>query len=325
MSLHFLSPEYLSLHHKPCARFYEVCTLGQVLQLGLLTTYIFYRPDLESLVFPVTLVAAGAIGAGTASLGINKTIRRFYPALVISPFLLSLTMHPTTENFILACVCIIFAFYIYISTKNIYTDYWGSILNNALLNEQAIELKHLSTTDPLTQIHNRLYFDSHLDREWKRAYRTQQPVTAMFIDLDYFKLVNDKFGHDTGDLCLKKAAALLQKYAQRAGDTLARYGGEEFVVFFSDTEAGNGAKIAEDILSDFRSLQISSPKGPINLRCSIGISSHVPNDSVKPSDLLTDADKALYKAKEKGRDCYQIFESKPKPLPRSRLRASDAR
>ncbi len=314
LALDSLTPEFVGRHHKICGRLFGVCALSQALHLGVLASYIYYQPEFQSLVFPILLVAAGAAGAGAASLAIDKLVRLLFPILMVGPFFISLTFHPSGPNFILACVCIIFIFYIDAATKNIYTDYWAAILNSALLSEQAIELKHLSTTDPLTQLHNRLHFNNHLDKEWQRAYRNQEPVTAMFIDLDFFKLINDKFGHDAGDICLQQSAALLKKYAQRAGDALARYGGEEFVVFFSDTQAGDGEKIAEKIINEFRSLKVQTPHGEIELRCSIGICSYVPNGSTKQTDLLIHADKALYEAKRNGRDCYRVFESGAKPL-----------
>jgi len=176
--------------------------------------------------------------------------------------------------------------------------------------EKAVELKELSVTDPLTQLHIRSYFNHHLDTAWKRACRNHQPVTATLVDLDFFKLVNDKYGHAIGDLCLQKAAELLNKYGQRAGDAVARYGGEELVVCFSNTESTSAAKIAAKIIADFRAMEVTTAETPIHLRCSIGICSCILDDSIRQSDLLTDADAAMYQAKQNGRDRFEIFERK---------------
>jgi len=306
-SLGFLSAGFVDKHHKIVTKVYEITVIAQGFHFGLLSTYVYSNEELQALVFPMILSASGIVSAGTATLAINKLIRIFFPAFIIAPFFLFLIFHPSTENYLLAAVALIFIFYIIAATKNMYNDYWSAITNSALLTERAVGLKQLSITDPLTKTYNRSFLNNHIDKEWKRSYRNKQAVTAMFVDLDYFKQINDEFGHAAGDLCIKEAAELLKKHTLRSGDIVARYGGDEFVTFLADTEASNAAIVAKNIIDDFRTLKIKWHGNFITLRCSIGICSYIPDKSNKQSDLLINADTALYKAKEDGRDRYTIY------------------
>lgn len=307
VALNHLGAEFTYSNYRPITRVLEFCVCAQSLHFGVLTAYIYHSPELQSAVFPMVLAAAGIVGAGTATLAVNQRIRLLYPGLMIAPFFVSFVFHYSQTNFVLACISIVFFAYIYASTRNIYADYWSSKINRALLLEKTVELTARSVTDPLTKLHNRAFFNEHLEQEWKRAFRSQQSVTVMFVDLDHFKLINDRYGHATGDLCLIKAGEVLAKYGQRAGDAVARYGGEEFVLFFSDTDADGAAGIANRILADFRAMAVITPEAAIHLRCSIGVRCCIPETAITQSDFLADADTAMYRAKKNGRDRVEIY------------------
>mgnify|MGYP003663683363 CR=1 FL=1 len=308
-----LNKDFMDRHYKAITRVLEICVCAQSLHFGLLTTYIYHHPDLQPLVFPMVLAAAGIVAAGTTTMGVNKHIRLWYPGLMIAPFFVSFAFYYSQTNFVLACVLIIFFVYIESSTRFVYLDYWSSKINSAMLLEKTIELTARSVTDPLTKLHNRAYFNEHLDREWNRAYRNQQSVAVMFVDLDYFKSINDKFGHAAGDLCLIQAGELLAKYGHRAGDAVARYGGEEFVLFFADTDANGAAAIADKICREFRAMTVIALEAKIELRCSIGICCCTPDSYNQKTTFLSDADKAMYSAKKKGRDRFEIYQRDDDP------------
>ncbi len=170
-----------------------------------------------------------------------------------------------------------------------------------LSNEQ---LERLSNTDGLTGVANRRCFQDHLLREWKRAQRRKTPLSLLMIDIDYFKALNDRYGHVTGDECLKKIATTLGEAVRRPGDLVARYGGEEFAVVLPEVDSAGAARLAETLRAAVAALAIPNERSPIGgyITISIGASTALPGQGGKPSELIGHADQALYRAKGDGRD-----------------------
>ncbi len=168
-------------------------------------------------------------------------------------------------------------------------------LRNALLYQKAVAEAH---RDPLTQIGNRAAFDEALDREICSFKRHQKGFSLMVIDLDFFKKINDTYGHITGDNVLKTVAQTIRNTLRRS-DEVFRYGGEEFVVMLSNTNIAGARFIAERIRREIKKITIRTEKD-IKLSASIGISSSRTIGDV--NDTLFHADKALYQAKAEGRD-----------------------
>jgi two-component system chemotaxis family response regulator WspR len=165
-------------------------------------------------------------------------------------------------------------------------------------------LQKLSSIDGLTSIANRRSFDETLKKEWNRAIRYEQPIGLIMIDIDFFKLYNDHYGHQGGDDCLKKVTKELSAVIHRETDFFARYGGEEFSAILPDTDLKNSVKIAEEMRQAMRTLRIEHAKSNISdiVSISIGVAAVIPKKDMKPEILITAADQALYKAKEDGRD-----------------------
>lgn len=157
-------------------------------------------------------------------------------------------------------------------------------------------LRALSTTDELTNAHNRRSFIEHLRIEWERADRQKTPLSLLMIDVDRFKDYNDSFGHPAGDVVLKQLAQLLCLHA-RTVDIVARYGGEEFAVILPDSERQGARKLAER----FRAAIETANWPRRNLTVSVGVATRVPNIK-SPSVLIDRADSALYRAKQNGRN-----------------------
>ena len=190
-------------------------------------------------------------------------------------------------------------------------DQAASLVSKHAAMAQAVEtqieanatLALLARQDGLTQLANRRCFDEALWLEWRRARRNHEPVTLLMIDVDYFKLYNDRYGHQPGDTCLRTVAALINDVTNRAGDLAARYGGEEFVILTMTDERG-GKAIAEALRTAVRACAIphvSSPSGLLTL--SIGIATLTPASDDDGCDaLVAAADRALYCAKAQGRD-----------------------
>ncbi|MDH5483650.1 MAG: GGDEF domain-containing protein [Gammaproteobacteria bacterium] len=163
-----------------------------------------------------------------------------------------------------------------------------------LLNRQ---LNSIATTDQLTQTFNRMQFDNFLEAEIDRVNRYGQPFTLIFMDIDHFKNVNDQYGHHTGDIVLSSIAQLI-KSNNRTADIFARYGGEEFVILSPSSQLENGTQHAERLRKIIEQHHFNKLN---NITCSFGVAEY--NKDTKDSDsILIRADRALYRAKEGGRN-----------------------
>ncbi|MGP9814624.1 sensor domain-containing diguanylate cyclase [Rhodopseudomonas sp. NSM] len=159
-------------------------------------------------------------------------------------------------------------------------------------------LEELATTDALTGLTNRRKFDIAIDREWRRAARANAPIALMIIDADHFKAFNDSFGHQAGDQVLVGIALCIGDTVQRAGDCAARFGGEEFAVLLPGLNATAAQAMAETIREK---VELWS-EGQAGVTVSIGVASMTPNPAQHWSVLFEAADKALYAAKDLGRN-----------------------
>lgn len=165
-------------------------------------------------------------------------------------------------------------------------------------------LELLSITDGLTRLHNHRYFQDELARAFEESQRYQRPLSMAMIDIDFFKKVNDTYGHAVGDDVLK-AVSKLYADSVRSTDLVARYGGEEFVVMMPETELEDAISFAEKIRLMVESTPIHTQAGIVPVTVSLGVSS-VPYSNVRSSnELIVVADKALYRAKRRGRNQVQ--------------------
>ncbi len=168
-------------------------------------------------------------------------------------------------------------------------------------------LKHLGLIDTLTGVNNRRFFDQRLLEEAARSKRTLASLSCLFIDIDHFKEINDTYGHQTGDEVLKYIARIIRDQV-RTIDIVARYGGEEFTVLLLDSETDMATEIAERIRLKIAHKPFeTSDLDQVNLTASLGISTLRPEQCIEPFDNATrqfieNADKALYKAKNSGRN-----------------------
>lgn len=174
--------------------------------------------------------------------------------------------------------------------------------HNDLLRQSMNRTIIMAVTDDLTGLHNRRYLDSHLQTLFDRSVARRRPLSVMMTDIDHFKAVNDKWGHDGGDRVLREFATRLRKNV-RGIDLACRYGGEEFAVVMPDTEADIAEKVAERIRAEIASqpFVVASDGTAIEVTVSVGVSSLKPySDSVEA--LIKRADVALYEAKSGGRN-----------------------
>lgn len=172
---------------------------------------------------------------------------------------------------------------------------------------QSEQLRSLAHLDGLTGIANRRAFDATLAAEWRRCMRSRSAVSVILIDIDFFKLYNDHYGHPIGDEALKSVAAALKDRLRRSHDMVARYGGEEFACILPETPADGAHGKAVELEAAIRALGILHAKSPVApvLTISLGAATMVPAENDHFSELLAQADRQLYTAKNAGRGRVQ--------------------
>ncbi len=166
-------------------------------------------------------------------------------------------------------------------------------------------LEKLAMVDGLTGLPNRRRFEQLLKREWSRARRAQEPLSVIMLDIDHFKQFNDHYGHQAGDRCLARVAQALPVPLKRPTDVIFRYGGEEFIAVLPNTDLNFAMNLAEQMRAEVGRLLIphqhTDGDHPF-LSISLGVATAVPHSRISPSDLVGQADRQLYEAKDSGRN-----------------------
>lgn len=176
------------------------------------------------------------------------------------------------------------------------------------LNTMSGDLEKLSKTDGLTGLFNRRFFNEIYQKEWRNAMDQGTALGSLMIDIDYFKVYNDTFGHLAGDVCLQKIANSIEGSIKGSNAFVARFGGEEFIILLPDADLEKCTGIAQKIIEDLSDLNIpgaiKTSDGKVTV--SIGIGLLNPTMDTKLESLVNLADQALYRAKKDGRNCWRI-------------------
>lgn len=214
----------------------------------------------------------------------------YFPLLLVMPFLDSETLH------MVLIMLLVVGGTLWSTAKEV-----RNALIEVLLKQ--ISSEQASWVDRLTGIGNRRSFDINLTTTWAQASRAKVPVSLMMVDVDLFKKFNDTYGHQAGDDCLRKIAMALHGCVRRAGDSVTRYGGEEFSVVLFHTPLNEARNISKVMLEAVQKLNIQHIQSPHEIvTVSMGIATIVPNAEDDMQQLVEAADKALYRAKESGRN-----------------------
>jgi diguanylate cyclase (GGDEF)-like protein len=281
----------------------ELLILANALHWGLQTVWILMHEEYAQLHIPMIIIMVAFALGGTVTLSISRRVRIFYPIFIYAPAIITmLFLQANPEYVILAILAALSVIYIMDAARSVSDDYWEAIHNHQIADERTKQLEKLSTTDPLTQLKNRLFFNKRYREDWKRCSRLRTPLCVLMIDLDNFKQINDTHGHLFGDKCLRETARTLQSIVSRESDLIARYGGEEFIVLLPGTVLADAEKIAEKMVMEIANLKVHNSKEIVEMTCSIGISCAIPDHKSHEDSLLNYADDALYKAKSKGRN-----------------------
>ena len=275
---------------------------------GGMAAWVVHHPELSYLRH-IMLIITPAFALGAAcTLSISTEIRMLYPTLMLAPLITVLINQGDTEGITFAMLTSLCLMYIFSASKASHNDYWAAITNHLIAEERAELMEKLSTTDPLTQLNNRMFFDTEYAKEWKRCSRINCPLSILMLDLDFFKKLNDSHGHLFGDECLRKVADVIKNEVARPTDCVSRYGGEEFIVLLPNTNQKGTSKIADKMLLAVSSLQLECEGQKVDLTCSIGGASAIPDFRKARADLIKQADTALYYAKNQGRNRYNYYQ-----------------
>lgn len=177
------------------------------------------------------------------------------------------------------------------------------------LKQNAEMLQQLASRDGLTGLYNRRYFDHQLGIEWRRHQRQELPLSLALIDVDHFKAYNDGYGHQEGDACLRQVAQVLAQCTRRPGELVSRYGGEEFVAVLPATTVDEGGRYGTWLCTQMQARQLRHAFSATaeHVTVSIGVATLIPSPGVDASVLLSQADNALYKAKQQGRNQALVY------------------
>lgn len=171
------------------------------------------------------------------------------------------------------------------------------------LQEKNRELEELNTQDALTGLRNRRHFDKKIKMEFRRSRREQTPLSVVMLDIDHFKIINDQYGHLTGDEAIKCVASIIKHALRRPSDIACRYGGEEFALILPNTDESGAKLVSENIRQQIEASTITTnDSNKIDLTISAGIFSAIADSAYDPNFYTDMADKALYLAKQRGRN-----------------------
>lgn len=173
------------------------------------------------------------------------------------------------------------------------------------LSDKNRELQEKNSLDALTGLHNRDYFDKKYQAEIRSSRREQTQLSVVMVDIDYFKNVNDQYGHLVGDECIKTVAHTLKKVLKRPSDDVSRFGGEEFALILPNTDLKGALALAEQLRSEIQKTTIQAGEISVNITISAGIGNAIAKLSQPEDNILALADKQLYVAKNAGRNNVQ--------------------
>jgi len=173
-------------------------------------------------------------------------------------------------------------------------------------------IERFSLTDGLTGLSNRRSFDTTIIAEWTRAQRDKKPISMLMMDIDHFKKFNDRYGHLNGDICLQEAARTLRLHIKRGSDYVFRWGGEEFAILLPNTDAAGAHLVAEELRKAIEKMPIELEEETVYVTASFGVGTAIPaqdDPDEACKDFHADVDRALYSAKQNGRNrvaCVEV-------------------
>ncbi|MBU1193682.1 MAG: diguanylate cyclase [Proteobacteria bacterium] len=296
----WLEPEFVKLNN--CLFLLSVALTALIWGVGF-AQFLLQRGDADANLLMVMCTIGLTCGASVAY------VPYFRLAFIFNIFILVpgiFVMLLFSINLPLATAFILMFLYLSFMAYRGNQEYWKALENEYLLEEKSKDLEKISRIDGLTGLYNRRYFDEVYSFEWNRSVRKKQSISIILADIDYFKKVNDQYGHLAGDDYLKAAGQLLRQVFKREIDIIARYGGEEFIVLMPGETQENVFLLALKAQKAFEAYSLEYEGQMIKTTLSLGTATCVPDQDSESQALIARADNALYKSKENGRNRVTI-------------------
>jgi diguanylate cyclase (GGDEF)-like protein len=248
----------------------------------------------------IAICTAGIGAGGTVSFIPNLRLSVTYNFCMFAPAVVAMSLYHVKLP--LSVSLLLFSIFLVPLAFQFNREYWQALENERLLLEKSAELTRLSRIDVLTGLFNRRHFEERFTRAWKQMQRLGEPLTLIICDIDHFKQINDRFGHQVGDDFLKLTAELFMVVFRRETDLVARYGGEEFVILLVDIQPEAAVALAEAMRNHMAAASLTIDDTRVTATMSIGIASLIPGPDDTRDGLINRADMALYEAKQSGRN-----------------------
>lgn len=274
--------------------------------LSWLLVAVTLEPAYQHMVETTIMVNIGIASGSAASLSTKPVFTKLYLAVLIIPGGLACLIVEDLRH--LAAVYIVLLVYFMAVAGRFFGEYKRSYDIESELKDKQTQLERLTITDTLTGVYNRQYFDNVLDVQWSLASRSQSYISILFLDLDFFKKVNDVYGHLVGDTALCHAANIFKDIAKRKSDMVARYGGEEFAIILPSTSQEDAYQLAQKIRAAIETTPVRHGDNSISITVSIGVHSTIPNNQSNFIQFVDQVDQALYQAKAQGRNRVVCFD-----------------
>ncbi|MDG3087862.1 GGDEF domain-containing protein [Vibrio hannami] len=282
---------------------FPLVILLPALMWGLLCALCFALPELEPYSLYIIISTAGIAGGGIAA---------FVPSRFLTIGLLTCFLVPSFitlivikyENVALTLVFIIYWIGMYSVTREQHKQYWTGLKDSLFIKNHAKELERLNSIDELSGLKNKSFFNKSLSQHTKLTARSNAPLAVMLLDIDNFKLINDKYGHLVGDVSIHKLGEVLKTIIKRDTDVVARFGGDEFAIILPGQDKRQCLELGERICKTVASLNTSASNElkTVIFTVSIGICYSTPKANTHFNELIAQADHALYEAKRQGKN-----------------------
>jgi diguanylate cyclase (GGDEF)-like protein len=277
-------------------------TLVQTFTWGL-AAFMLWPDDMAYRAFLV-VVLAGVIASGGVILAVHRNSFLVYCIPVLLPVLWQLFTSGSRLEWILGALTILYSLVLVVSVNRLGNNYIEGLVLR-------LQMQALSRKDALTGLANRRGFDEYLMDSWQNAIRSRQSLGLLIADIDFFKGYNDEYGHPQGDDALRYVSEALLRAASRGTDLCGRVGGEEFAIVLPSTDIDGARQIADQIQQTLEETPLEYAQSPFGrLTVSIGLSAVVPRNADSLVDFYKETDKALYDAKNAGRNRIAVV-----PLP----------